>query len=132
MPNDQSSPHPIDIHRVQSILLNFGGSLLGAQQFLAGQIVTNPADRQALAQMVVDLSNHSRGGGMVRADKNLHGGGATHRPGEDWKSKRNGGWGSASGKSDGGSAGGYSGGQGSVGGSSGGSGWSGPGGKMKW
>ena len=85
--SDNSSPHPIDIHRVQSLLLSFGGSFFGAQQLLAGQIVTNPADRQAFAQMVVELSNHSRGNGIARyvRDKGSPGGGSGyHHPGDDW------------------------------------------------
>ena len=61
MSNAKNSPDPIDIHRVQSTLLSFGGSFFGAQQLLAGQIVTNPADRKALAAMILGLLRHSSG-----------------------------------------------------------------------
>ena len=61
MSNAKNSPDPIDIHRVQSLLLSFGGSFFGAQQLLAGQIVTNPADRKALAAMILGLLRHSSG-----------------------------------------------------------------------
>ena len=91
--SDNSSPQPIDVHRVQSLLLSFGGSFFGAQQLLAGQIVTNPADRQALAQMVVDLSNHSRGNGIAHHEKGGHVGGY-RPPGTDW-TRKDGGWGQA-------------------------------------
>ena len=98
--SDNSSPQPIDVHRVQSLLLSFGGSFFGAQQLLAGQIVTNPADRQALAQMVVELSNHSRGNGIaryVREKGDRPGYGGSHypdHPGEGW-TRKDGGWGHA-------------------------------------
>ena len=94
MPNDNSSPQPIDIHRVQSLLLSFGGSFFGARQFLAGQIVTDPADRQAFAQMVVELSNHSRGNGIARDEKHNPLGSRGYNPGAGWKDHggRNAGW----------------------------------------
>ena len=85
MSNDHSSPQLIDIHRVQSLLLSFGGSFFGARQFLAGQIVTDPADRQAFAQMVVELSNHSRGNGIARHEKVDRVRSRGYNPGADWK-----------------------------------------------
>ena len=61
MPDFKSSADPIDIHRLHSILLRFGGSFFGAQQLLSGQIVTDPADRKALAAMILGLLRHSSG-----------------------------------------------------------------------
>jgi hypothetical protein len=43
---------PVAVHQLHAVLQKFAGSLLGAQQVLRGEIITNPADRRALASMI--------------------------------------------------------------------------------
>jgi hypothetical protein len=48
---------PIEMHRLRSLFLKYGVSSLGTEQFMAGELTTNPADRRAIANLVNQLVN---------------------------------------------------------------------------
>ena len=45
-------PSSVEVNQLQLTLLKCQVSLLGAQQFTSGQLVTSPADRSALADVM--------------------------------------------------------------------------------
>jgi len=45
----------ITIHTGRTLLQRLNVSLLGAQEFLAGQPVTSPQDRQRLAEILLEM-----------------------------------------------------------------------------
>jgi len=48
---------PIETHRLRGLFLKFGISAVGTEQFLAGELIANPADRRAIASLVNRLVN---------------------------------------------------------------------------
>jgi hypothetical protein len=42
---------PAHTSRLYSVLRGYGGSYLGAQQLLRGEVITNPRDRAAIARL---------------------------------------------------------------------------------
>jgi hypothetical protein len=50
---------PIETHRLRGLFLKFGISAVGTEQFLAGELIANPADRRAIASLVNQLVNAS-------------------------------------------------------------------------
>ena len=46
---------PIDKHAVSSFLMNNGVSMIGAQQFAAGDYVNDPQDRKLLANLLAQM-----------------------------------------------------------------------------
>jgi hypothetical protein len=54
----------VEVNQLQSTLLKCRVSLLGAQQFTSGQMVTNPDDRLALANLMHQLVRRGPGTSM--------------------------------------------------------------------
>ena len=50
---------PIEKHRLRGLFLKVGVSAMGTEQFLAGELITSPADRRAIAKLVSQLVNGS-------------------------------------------------------------------------
>ena len=48
-------PSSVEVHQLQLTLVKCRVSFLGAQQFTSGQMVTSPADRLALADLMHQL-----------------------------------------------------------------------------
>jgi hypothetical protein len=48
---------PIEKQRLRGLFLKVGVSAMGTEQFLAGELTTNPADRRAIANLVNQLVN---------------------------------------------------------------------------
>ncbi|HUP77034.1 MAG TPA: hypothetical protein VM260_00640 [Pirellula sp.] len=46
---------PIEKHRLRGLFLKVGVSAIGTEQFLAGELITHSADRQAIANLVNQL-----------------------------------------------------------------------------
>ena len=57
-------PSPVEVHQLQLTLLKCKVSFLGAQQLAYGQMVTNPADRLALADLLHHLLRPGYGTSM--------------------------------------------------------------------
>jgi len=59
MPRFELQTIPNEMHRLRSCFLKLGVSLIGAEQLMAGQVVTNPMDRRAVANLVRLLIEHA-------------------------------------------------------------------------
>ena len=57
-------PSSVEVNQLQLTLVKCRVSFLGAQQFTSGQMVTNPADRLALADLMHQLLRRGSGTSM--------------------------------------------------------------------
>ena len=48
---------PVEKHRLRALFLKIGVSAQGTEQFMTAQIITNAADRQAIAEMMIRFVN---------------------------------------------------------------------------
>lgn len=62
---------PMEKHVVSSFLMNNGFSVFGAQQIAAGNLVSDPQDRQLLASLLAQLAQSPQG--HVEYNKATHG-----------------------------------------------------------